>query len=90
MYDKTSQNEILEIFELQGEVENIELINCHFNRDKIQLVFDNFTLNGYLDSSKCFTVVKRTKSETGVEHKSVGVCRNVYVFSQPPKFKIEN
>lgn len=76
-----------EIIELQGEVENIELISCELDREKVELHFDAFFLQGSLKEEK-YTLIERVDTEHGPVFRKVLVNSHVYLFNKPPRYKL--
>jgi len=76
-----------EIIELQGELENIELMRCELDREKIELHFDAFFLQGSLKEEK-YTLIERIDTEDGPVFRKVLVRNHVYFFNRPPRYKL--
>lgn len=74
-------SEDLEIFEFQGEFENMDLFDGQFDKEKLQMRFKGFTLQGK-KVKKDFTIVEKVESSF-IRRK---VVQEVILFNQPPKF----
>jgi hypothetical protein len=83
----SSGDEEFEIIELQGELENIELINCELDRERIELHFDTFFLQGILKEEK-YTLIEKIDTEQGAVLRKVHVADTVYFFNKPPRYKL--
>ncbi|KCZ75168.1 hypothetical protein H311_03859 [Anncaliia algerae PRA109] len=77
----------IEILELQFDLENIDLINCKFNREEIRLYFESSYIQGRL-LEESWTVVERIE-ENG-EYRFITVCKvlNIFLFDQPIRYLI--
>ena len=75
-----------DVIMLQGDVENLDLISCTFDREAIQLHFENFFLQGHVEE-EAHTLIERTGSEGCYVFRRLPVVRRVYRFSAPPRYK---
>lgn len=77
----------LDIIVLQGEVEGIKLIDCELDKEKVELHFENFFLQGQV-KKEVYTVVEREETGNGYSFKRYPVVNQVYFFNRPPKYKL--
>jgi uncharacterized lipoprotein len=76
-------NKSVEIYELQGEAENIEDFNGVFDKEKIFLDFSTYILKGKLVDKKVSVLVK---DDDG----TMTIIEDVkyYTFDKPPRYKL--
>lgn len=84
---RQSSDRDLDIIILQGEVENIELINCELDKERVELHFESFFLNGQI-KRETYTVIEREETSKGYVFKKLPVVSSVYVFDKPPRYKL--
>lgn len=77
----------IDIIELKGEVENVELIDCEFKKEKAELHFENFFLLGNKKQDK-YTLLERVDSENGPVFRKVSMTSDIYFFGSPPMYKL--
>ena len=77
----SQENENLEIFEFQGEFENIELFDGIFDKEKLQMKFKGFSLQGKV-IKKEFTILEKVEND----FKQKGTLQEVILFNQPPRY----
>jgi hypothetical protein len=82
----TDEDEDIDLLELQGEIEGIELFDGRFNRELVQLEFENFILAGRKVERE-FCIVEKRMVEGKLELRIIKKVRHVFLFDRPPKYK---
>lgn len=77
----------IDIIELKGEVENVELIDCEFDKEKVELHFENFFLAGGKKQDK-YTLLERVETQNGPVFRKVAATNEIYFFESPPMYKL--
>ena len=83
---KYEEGDDMDIIELQGDLENIELIDCKLDRDKVELHFENFFLQGCI-KDETYTLLERTYTGGRYVFRKFPAKRKVFFFNKPPRYK---
>ncbi|KAM0687286.1 hypothetical protein COBT_001478 [Conglomerata obtusa] len=74
----------LEIIELQAEIENIEMMQFEFDKEKIELIFENFILKG--KKLECELIIFESCDDLIINRGFIG---HYYLFDKCPRFKVQ-
>jgi hypothetical protein len=82
----TAEEEDVDVLELQGEVENMDLFDGRFNRELVQLEFENFVLVGR-KVQKEFCVVEKVIVGGRPRLTVIKKTKHVFLFDKPPRYR---
>lgn len=75
----------IEIFEFQGEFENIEKIDMRFDENGNKLYMNQYILD-YEKQPADYVVLEKIEDEEN-KYVVVGICKDLKYFGFPPKYK---
>ncbi|KAM0672654.1 hypothetical protein CWI42_100310 [Ordospora colligata] len=82
----TDEESDIEVLELQGDVENMDAFDGHFNKDLVQLEFPTFILQGR-KIHKELSILQRDVVNSIPCIKLVRKLKTVYLFDKPPRYR---
>lgn len=77
----------LQLFEFQGEFENVELFDGVFDENTLQMRFKGFFLQGKA-VKKQMTVIEKSRGGDGTELNTLGFVDEVILFDAPPRYVV--
>lgn len=84
-----SEENDVDLLELQGDVENMDLFDGILNKNPVQLEFKTFILPGR-KISKEFGIMEKSICDGKPALRIIKRIRTVYLFDKPPRYRRES